>query len=231
MSSGQLVLALAPPPAPSFANFHAGANGAALRALAEIAAGGATDPVIYLWGGAGAGRSHLAEATVAAASDAGRVAVLARPGRLPAADTRCALLVVDDADALAPDEQIACFDLFNALRARGGGFVATGARPPADLALRDDLRTRIASGVTFELRPLDDAARLAALRAHARERGLAVPDEVFEYVARRVPRDMRTQMTVLDALDRLSLAEHRPLTLPLAREALRALVDPAAPAG
>jgi DnaA family protein len=231
MSSGQLILALAPPPAPSFANFRAGANAAALRALTELAEGNAADPVIYLWGGAGAGRSHLAEATVHAASAAGRPAVLARPGRLPAADARCTLLVVDDADALAPDEQIACFDLFNALRARGGGFVATGARPPADLALRDDLRTRIASGVTFELRPLDDAARLSALRAHAHERGLAVPDEVFEYVARRVPRDMRTQMTVLDALDRLSLAEHRPLTLPLAREALLALVDPGAGGG
>jgi site-specific DNA-methyltransferase (adenine-specific) len=63
----------------------------------------------------------------------------------------------------------------------------------------------------------------AALGRHAGTRGLIIGDEVFEWLLQTLPRDMRTLLAVIDALDRYSLAAKRAITLPLAREWLRSL--------
>jgi DnaA family protein len=75
----------------------------------------------------------------------------------------------------------------------------------------------------FQLRPLADDEKAAALAAHAAERGMKLPPEAVDHLLRRLPRDLGTQFAVLDAIDRYSLALKRPVTLPLVREALAAL--------
>jgi DnaA family protein len=198
--TGQLILELAPPPPPTFDNFVAGANAAALAAV-RAAVRGDGERVVYLWGEPGSGRSHL----VAAAARAANVAVC------------------DDVDRLDAAGQIAAFDAFNRARAAGGAFVAAGGAPPAQLAVREDLRTRLGSGLVFQLQALGDEAKVAALRAEAASRGMALPDEVAQYLLRRLPRDLGTQLAVLDALDRYSLARKRALSVPLARAGIAAL--------
>ncbi|MBS0320055.1 MAG: DnaA regulatory inactivator Hda, partial [Proteobacteria bacterium] len=54
--------------------------------------------------------------------------------------------------------------------------------------------------------------------AHARARGLALPDDVVHWLLTHAPRDMSALVATLEALDRYSLARGRPVTLPLARE-------------
>ncbi len=197
--TSQLLLELEPPPAPTFANFVPGRNRAAADALARLAdAPGA----VYLWGEAGSGKSHL----VAAAA---------------AADARIA--AIDDVDRLDAAAQIEAFDRFNRVRAAGGSVVAAGRSPPATLALREDLRSRVLSGLAFQLLPLADGEKAAALASHAAARGMKLPAEAVEHLLARLPRDLGTQFAVLDAIDRYSLALKRPVTLPLVREALAAL--------
>ncbi len=59
--TGQLILELSPPAPPTFENFVAGANGAAVAAV-RAAVRGEGERAIYLWGDAGCGRSHLVAA-------------------------------------------------------------------------------------------------------------------------------------------------------------------------
>ena len=222
----QLVLELTPPPTPVFENFVPGRNRAALETLRAVAMGESADEVIYVWGEPGSGRSHLLEAAVRAARAAGRAATLVRAGEgIPpvAASNDAALVAVDEADALDAAAQIAAFDLFNTLRARRAAFVATGSAPPHRIAVLEDLRTRLASGLVFELLALPEADKRATLRTHAIARGMALGDDVVEYLLTRLRRDLGTQLAVLDALDRYSLAQKRAVTLPLVREALDAL--------
>ena len=91
------------------------------------------------------------------------------------------------------------------------------------LPLRDDLRTRLLSGLAFQLHALSDDEKAAALTAHAIERGIKLPEEVVAYLLRRLPRDLGTQFAVLEAIDRYALSRKRPVTLALVREALAAL--------
>jgi DnaA family protein len=60
------------------------------------------------------------------------------------------------------------------------------------------------------------------MRAEAARRGLELGEEVVGYLLTRLPRDLSSLNGVLDLLDRDSLAQQRPLTLPFVREALNA---------
>jgi len=197
----QLLLELAPPPPPTLENFSPGKNGAALKALRGALEGG--ERFVFLCGPSGSGKTHLLRAFSEAAAAA----------KVEAA-------AVDDVARLGEAEQIALFDLCNRLRASGGALAASGEAPPAQLTLRADLRSRLASGIVLQLHPLSDEDKAAALRAHAAGRGIALDGELIRYLLTHFDRDMGTQIAALDALDRYSLQQKRPITLPLLKEAL-----------
>ena len=98
--------------------------------------------------------------------------------------------------------------------------MAAASQPPLQLALREDLRTRLGSGLIFRLHALSDEEKISALAAQAKARGLSLPGGALDYLLARVPRDMRSLMAFLVALDRYSLEHKRPITLPLLREVL-----------
>ncbi|MBU6486062.1 MAG: hypothetical protein KGR23_14845, partial [Betaproteobacteria bacterium] len=142
------------------------------------------------------------------------VDVPAEPDRLPAAS----LVAIDGVHLAGADEQGRMFTLFNALAARGGQWVAAACAPPARLALRDDLRTRLALGLVFEVLPLADADKPRALAAYALERGFRLGDDVIAYLLAHGRRDMRSLVATLAALDRHSLATRRTVTVALLRD-------------
>ena len=195
----QLVLDIAPAPAPDFENFLAGPNAEALARVRGLAAGTLAEAVVYLWGEPGSGRSHLLAA---------------------AARANPALVVADDVETLDGEAQQRLFAAINAARAGDAAVLAAGRRPPAQLELREDLRTRLAWGLVYQLKPLSDAEKALHLRAEAARRGLRLADEVIAYLLTRLPRDLPSLNAVLDALDRYALQAKRPVTLPLVREAL-----------
>ncbi len=215
----QLALALEARHAPTLENFVTGRNAAALAAVRTLSA--SPTGVIYLWGQPGCGRTHLLQAAVdAAAGQTGGAALLAGADPDWSSAEHTLLVALDDVDRLDAADQIRLFDLCNVLHAGGGALLAAGTVSPAALALREDLRTRLASGLAFQLHPLTDAEKTQALRDYARRRGLRMADDVVPYLLNHLQRDMATQIAVVHALDRYSLEQKRPVTLPLVRAAL-----------
>jgi DnaA-homolog protein len=214
----QLLLELAPPPPPRLDNFSPGKNGTALKALREALEDG--ERFVFLWGPSGSGKTHLLRAFAEAAAAKGRAAYVQAADADWARTADLAAVAVDDVSRLDGDGEIALFDLCNRLRGAGGALAASGAAPPAALGLRADLRSRLASGIVLQLRPLSDADKAAALHAHAAARGIALDGELIRYLLTHFDRDMGTQIAALDALDRYSLQRKRPITLPLLKEAL-----------
>ena len=196
----QLALGISPPPEPSLDNFVPGRNAELLARLRELKAGGLEENIVYLWGEPGSGRSHLLHAC-------------ARPG----------LAVADDVDALDEKEQIGLFSRINEAREVGSAVLAAGSSPPAQLALREDLKSRLAWGLVYQVKPLTDADRALYLAAEAERRGMRLADDLVAYLLARVRRDLKSLGVLLDALDRASLEQKRHLTLPLVREVLKSL--------
>lgn len=212
----QLLLELIPPPLPSRENFVVGANAAALAGLAAWLAGSARPNCLFLWGEQGAGKSHLLRAVGGCYADA------ATDPDLAAVPADAPTLAVDNVAALGAAGQVALFNHFNRLQQSAGRLLAAGRLPPAQLDLREDLRTRLGSGPVYRLQPLDDAQCTAALAEAAQQRGMNIAPEALSYLQTRAPRDMRSLTAILAALDRYSLERQRPLTLPLLREVLHA---------
>ncbi|MBV8202096.1 MAG: DnaA regulatory inactivator Hda, partial [Acidobacteria bacterium] len=199
----QIPLDLLPPHQPTLDNFVPGCNAPALAALREVAAGRGAQ-FVYLWGGVGSGRSHLL-------ASLGPDAVPGPwPGPVPAYAPSRRLYRVDDVHRLDPDGQAALFALqIEVGQAPEARLVAAGDRPPAQLALREDVRTRLAWGLVFELLPLSESEQAAALLAYAASRGARVDPELVPYMLTRLPRDMRTLTAVVEALDGYALARRR----------------------
>jgi DnaA family protein len=87
------------------------------------------------------------------------------------------------------------------------------------------LATRLSWGLVYQLQPLSDEEKAQALKTHAEERGMKLPEEVLEYCLRHLRRDLPTLMATLDALDKWSLTAKRPVTLPLLRQMLQPEAD------
>jgi len=98
--------------------------------------------------------------------------------------------------------------------------VAKAIRPPAQLEVLADLRTRLAWGAVFKVQPLDDAHKLAALQAFAAARGFTLQQELARYLLTHWRRDMGSLYAAVEALDRYSLETRRPVTLPLLSRAV-----------
>ncbi|MDR1229469.1 MAG: DnaA regulatory inactivator Hda [Azoarcus sp.] len=221
----QLTLDLHPDRPPTLDNFVPGGNAELLASLTLLADAPARLPGahLYLWGASGSGRSHLLQATADRARAQGRparfFAAAAVAGHLPEDD--CALLAIDDVDALPPDAQTALFNAFNRARGNVQSLLLAGAAAPRELALREDLRTRIGQCLIFEVRPLDDASRAAILHALAARRGLRLGGEVVGFLLAHGRRDPPGMAAAFDALDAASLEYKRPITLPLLRQLMR----------
>ena len=222
--SEQLVLDLARVEPPTFRNFVPGPNREAVSALGRLAEGALPEAGVLLWGGDGVGKTHLLHAVFAAAAPMRPAFLCARPADVPVEPERlpaASLVAIDGVDSAGADEQGRMFTLFNALAAHRGQWVAATSAPPARLALRDDLRTRLALGLVFEVLPLADGDKPRALAAYALERGFRLGDDVIAYLLAHGRRDMRSLVATLAALDRHSLATRRTVTVALLRDWLQ----------
>ena len=231
-SHGQLVLNLRLRDASSFENYFVARNREAVEHLQHSVRSVSSAPQapaswLYLWGEPGTGKTHLLEAACRAAQEQGHA-----PLYVPLAgkkDFTTALLedveqvplvCVDNVDAIAGDAawEAALFALYERLRAQGGMLVLAARPGPAAIGLRlADLATRLSAGLVYQLQPLSDVEKIAALRLRAQRRGLDMTEEVANYLLTRFPRDMHSLFALLDRLDTATLAAQRRLTIPFLR--------------
>ena len=240
----QLILNLEAPKPPTLESFVTGRNAEVTKLLTALLQAhrsarplGLDQRFIYVWGQAGAGKSHLLQALAgspgvryldAAGLDATGLDAAATIAAAFNFDFGVQLYLIDDCDRLAPEAQIAAFALFNQVREHGGALVATGSVPPAQLALREDLRTRLGWGLIYQLHELSDDEKIEALTRSAQTRALVLSPGVLPYLMTHFQRDMRSLSAMLDALDRYSLETQRPITLPLLRSLLQLEGEPPA---
>ena len=194
---------------------------------------------VFIDGPSGSGKTHLLLACVAAADAAGKsVAYLPLTSlgaqALPALESQAFVdvICIDELDAMRADPlqshasdnealERALFPLHNRQGDAGGALIYAARAAPAELAIDlPDLRSRLAHCLRLTLKPLTEPQRRELLVARAQRRGLALEDAALDYLFRRVGRDLATLTTLLDQLDRESLAAKRRLSVPFLRQVL-----------
>jgi len=207
----QLLLDIRPPALPDLAHFVVGRNHELWMQLQAMLEGQASERMVYLWGATNSGKTYLLKAWAQACRLRGMM--VADSVQQPAQ-----AITLDDVDSWDDAQQLAAFARYNQIRETGGLWLAAGKLPPAELALMPELRTRLGWGLVFQMQPLNDAEKRAALAQHALGLGFELEPQVAEYLLNHYPRDLGSLLRVLEALDRLSLESKRPITLPLLRQ-------------
>jgi chromosomal replication initiation ATPase DnaA len=171
---------------------------------------------LTLVGPAGSGKTHLAAAWAEAHGGlfldhlAVHLVPLSELGGQPVA--------VDDADQVS-DETM--FHLINLSAAEGFGLLLTSrAWPRAWSCALPDLRSRLNALRVVQLHEPDDLALRGVLERFFRQRLIVPPDDVLDYLVRRIERSAPIAREVVARIDEAASAEARAVTVALARKVI-----------
>ncbi|OFZ08340.1 MAG: chromosomal replication initiation protein DnaA [Bacteroidetes bacterium RIFOXYB2_FULL_39_7] len=233
----------------SFENFIEGeCNKLARSAGLNISAnpGKGTFNPLFLYGGSGLGKTHLAKAIGISIKKQfpEKIVLYVSANRfqtqyMDATTVKNKLtdflhfyqlidvLIIDDVHEFAgkPGTQNAFFHIFSHLHSMGKQLILTSDKAPVDL---QDLEMRLLSrfkwGLLAELLPPDYNTRVEILKAKSYKDGITLPEEVTNYIASRVSTNIREIEGTLISLLAQSTLTNRKINLDLAESLIEKLV-------
>lgn len=225
----QLPLSLGFHPKYQLSDFVFGPN----QGLAEVllsSLSNSNQPLIYISGNPGSGRSHLLIGHCSLAQEQNLQAVYIplkqkddfAPEMFEGLES-FDLVALDDLHLIAGDKawEEAIFHLFNRLRDQGKRLVISADTGPLSLPVAlPDLATRLQWGLAWHLQELEDEQQEQRLMSLAGRQGITLPSDAARYLLQRYDRDIPSLQKHLKQLDHMSLAAKRKITIPFIRETL-----------
>ncbi len=232
----------------TFAEFVVGSSNQFAHAAAQAVANqpGEKYNPLFVYGGVGLGKTHLATAIghqLQAGQDRPRKVLFVpaeifmnelisslrrdRMGEFKEKMRRVDALILDDVQFLAGRErtQEEFFHTFNSLHAERHQIVLTSDKAPRDIAgLEERLRNRFESGLIADIAPPDLETRVAIVQKKAALENLQLLPDVALYVAQNVSSNVRELEGCLTRLAAFASLNKCAITVDFARQALKDLV-------
>ncbi|MCM1183898.1 MAG: chromosomal replication initiator protein DnaA [Roseburia sp.] len=223
------------------------AHSAAL-AVAE-SPGEAYNP-LYLYGGAGLGKTHLMHSIghfileqnnnmkvlyVTSEQFTNEVIESIRSGNAAAMPKlrekyrTVDVLLIDDIQFIIGKEstQEEFFHTFNVLHSSGKQIILSSDKPPKDMeTLEERFRSRFEWGLIADIQPPDYETRMAILRKNAETYDKVIDDEIIQYIATNIKSNIRELEGALNKVMANSRLNKKELTLALAEDALKDIIYP-----
>lgn len=235
-----------------FDTFVVGSNNkfahSAALAVAE-SPGGAYNP-LYLYGGAGLGKTHLMHSIghfvleqnnnmkvlyVTSEQFTNEVIESIRSGNA-AAMTKLRekyrtvdVLLIDDVQFIIGKEstQEEFFHTFNVLHSSGKQIIISSDKPPKEMeTLEERFRSRFEWGLIADIQPPDYETRMAILRKNAEAYDKEIDDEIIQYIATNIKSNIRELEGALNKVMANARLNKQELTLALAEDALKDIIYP-----
>ncbi|TSC75920.1 MAG: chromosomal replication initiator protein DnaA [Parcubacteria group bacterium Gr01-1014_30] len=200
---------------------------------------------LFIYGGVGLGKTHLLQAVgnevvknvsskkvkyVSAEKFISGVISSIKNQKMEAFKTQyhqVDVLVLDDVQFLAGKEktQEEFFHIFNSLYEKNRQIVISSDRSPKTIpALAERLRSRFEGGMLADISSPDFETRVAILKAKAAERQLVLVDEIFEYIASNIQKNIREMEGALNRLVAYQKLQNQPPDAQVAKRLLKNVV-------
>ena len=200
---------------------------------------------LFLFGGPGLGKTHIAQAIgIAIKKMYPELVVLYVPANriktqyMDAVNVRNKLtdflafymkmdvLIMDDIqDLMGQSTQNAFFNIFNHLHQSGKQLIFTSDRPPVELEnFEERLLSRLKWGLSVELQKPDFTTRLNMLKARAFREGVQLSEDVLHFLATRIKSNFRELEGALISLIANATLAHKEITIDLAEQITEKIV-------
>lgn len=137
-------------------------------------------------------------------------------------------LMVDDIQFIGDKEgvQEEFFNTFNELYHNNKIIIITADRPPKDLpTFMDRLKNRFECGASIDIIPPDYETRIAILRKKAYQLNIDIPDDVFEFIAKRIKSNIRELEGAIKKIMLHHMLIKKEINIELAEEALKDIIN------
>lgn len=194
------------------------------------------DNYIYLWGSKSTGKSHLLHAIVEEATHNNLSAIYFsfESSVLNSSDHSDILGILDNLesfDIICLDNiqnivgftqwEEALFGFYNLIKDANKKLIITSDCSVNTLDIKlADLKSRLAWGVSYNLKSLSDQDKITLLQTKANDRGISLSYDLAQFLIVRASRDISSLFEILDKLDQASLRQKRMLTIPFAKSVL-----------
>ena len=178
---------------------------------------------MFLYGGVGLGKTHLLQACCHEKKDIFYLPLANFAELSPAVFEALEFqshVCLDDVDAIVGDLEWeeALFHFYNRARENGVSLLVSAKALPQHLHYQlPDLQSRLAWGLSLEIKGLTDVEKCQALQLRAKIRGFDLSDEVVHYLMHHYSRQTQDLFFLLDTLDQSSLAAKRRVTIPFVK--------------
>ena len=176
---------------------------------------------VWLHGSPSVGKTHLANALL---NEVPHTLLIDDPSYELAGSDRFELIIFDDIEQWLgkKDSELQLLTLYEQLQASEGRMVATARTSVNEqvIGIRD-LKSRMRAFHQICVKPLPEEQKTDLLIALAKERGIALSQEVVDYMLKRIGRTQHDLLQALEVLDDTSIVEQRPVTIPFAKKALQ----------
>lgn len=138
------------------------------------------------------------------------------------------ILIVDDVHFLSGKKgtQEAFFHIFNHLHQKGNQIVLTSDKPPVDIQdMEQRLVSRFKWGLSADLQMPDYETRLAILKHKAEKDGIEIPDDILEYVTKSIKSNIRELEGSLNSIIAQATLNKKEITLELTKKTLSSFIS------
>ena len=209
----------------NFNSFYSGGNDDVVNHLQHFHSN--NELLIFIWGDTSTGKTHLLQATCQINDNHGHSFYysfnsnnLPPPSILDGLES-FDLVCFDNIDHLAKNAEWerAFFNFFNRHRDANKKLLLSASCSPTCLDIElADLKTRVAWGLTLNLKPLSNEQQLHALIYKANDLGFEIPLNVGRFLIAHYARDIPSLWLLLNKIEHATLAAKRKLTIPFLKQ-------------
>ncbi len=205
---------------------------------------------LYLYGGAGLGKTHLmhsighfildqnpdmkvlyvtSEQFTNEVIEAIRSGNAARMNKLREKYRTVDVLLIDDVQFIIGKEstQEEFFHTFNVLHSAGKQIILSSDKPPKEMeTLEERFRSRFEWGLIADIQPPDYETRMAILKKNAENYNKEINEEVFQYIATNIKSNIRELEGAYNKVIAFAKLNKVEITLDNVEEALKDIISP-----